>query len=865
MLLRQSILTHLLTWSLVSGIANVFDARADESISYEYDVRPILKTHCFHCHGEGGELFGGLDLRLRRLIVSGGESGTSLVPGQPDESLLLQRLVDGDMPPEEVSLRPSQTEVDLIEKWIATGANTHSEEPDDLSPDNYITAAERDYWAFQPIADPEPPAIDDMSRVRNGIDQFIQAKLSPLGLSVAEQADDQTLVRRVYLDMHGLPPTPAEVDAFVLDRSPNRFDRLLDRVLGSPRYGERWGRHWLDVAGYADSEGYTEDDPIRSDAYKYRDYVIDAINRDKPFDRFVIEQLAGDQLVPQPWKNLTAQQAELLTATGFLRMAPDGTASSAVDPTIARNDVVAKTIEITSSALLGLSVGCAQCHDHRYDPISQRDYYALRAIFEPALDCNDWKPPSKRRVSLYTEADHAKAAEIEKEAKAVLDKRSKKQTEYIEQTLQKELAKLDQDIRQSAEQAYRTPVKERTPEQKSLLAAHPSVNVSAGSLYLYDKSMADALKKMADQAAAIRAKKPKQEFVRALWEPAGKTPPKTHLFSRGDPTQPTDEINPAPLTVLTSIRNVEIPLDDPSRPTTGRRLAYAQWLTSGEHPLLARVIVNRIWMNHFGKGLVRTPDEFGNLGTAPSHPLLLDYLASRFVEGGWSVKRLHRLIMTSATYRQSSQRHPDADAQDPENHLYARMSVRRLEAEAIRDAALSISGELNSKFHGPPVPVMADRVGQFVIGKENLNAGRPGEVLPMHGEDLRRSVYVQVRRSRPLGVLEPFDLPRMEPNCASRASSTVSPQALLMMNSQFVVDRAAAFANRLRRDAGDDVDAQIKLAWRLAFARHPTAQDLEAAKLFIGEQSKLFADNPNQSTALFCQALLSSNQFLYVD
>ncbi len=602
---------------------------AAEPISYEQDVRPILKTHCFHCHGEGDELAGGLDLRLRRLIATGGDSGSALVEGKPDDSLLVERMHSGDMPPEEVPLRPNETEIATIEKWIAAGAIATQSEPDDLNPDDYITEQERSYWAFQPVQRPKLPVIRDETLVRTGVDRFVMSRLESSGLSISPQADRSSLVRRVYFDLLGLPPTPAEVDAFVLDKSLDAYERLVERALSSPHYGERWGRHWLDIAGYADSEGYTEDDPIRPWAYKYRDYVIAAFNDDLPFDQFIVEQLAGDQLIDLPWSNLTALQASRLAATGFLRMAPDGTGIGGVDQTVARNEVMAKTIQIVSSSLLGLSVGCAQCHSHRYDPISHEDYYAFRAIFEPSLDAKNWLAPANRRVSLYTDEDRAQAAELEQKAKAVLDARTKKQTEYIEATFQRELAKLDESLHQPITTAYRTAENDRTSAQKLLLKEHPSVNVSAGSLYLYDKPAADDLKKMADEANAIRAKKPKQEFVRAVWEPTDKPPSPTNLLLRGDPEQPDREVAPRELTVLTSARSVDIPADDPAHPTTGRRLAYARWLTSGDHPLVARVIVNRIWLNHFGQGLVATPTEFGALGSPPTHPELLDWLAER--------------------------------------------------------------------------------------------------------------------------------------------------------------------------------------------------------------------------------------------
>ncbi len=849
-----------------------------EEITYEKNVRPIFKTHCFQCHGEGGELQGGLDVRLRRLVAQGGDSGEAFVAGKPEESLLLQRLLAGEMPPEEASIRPTTDEIATIQQWIAGGAIASRLEPDDLDPDNYITEEERAFWAFQPVDRKQPPSVEAVERVRTPIDQFVIAKLSASSLSLSPDADARTLVRRVYFDLLGLPPAPEEVEAFVNDSSPNAYVKLLDRVLNSPHYGERWGRHWLDVAGYADSEGYTEDDPIRPAVYKYRDYVIRAFNDDKPFDQFVVEQLAGDELLTPPFKNLTSDQAEKLVATGFLRMAPDGTGVGGVDQNLARNDVMAKTIEIVSTSLLGLTVGCAQCHNHRYDPISHEDYHAIRAIFEPALDWKNWLVPAKRQISLYTDADRAKSAEIEAEALKLLDERTKKQDEYIEATFRRELAKLQESLHESITKARHTPEKNRTAEQNKLLKEHPSVNVTASSLYLYDKKAADELKKMADKANAIRQTKPKEEFVRAVWEPAGKALPTTFLFHRGDPEQPKQAIAPRELTVLTSAKSAALPVNDETLPTSGRRLAYAKWLTSGEHPLTARVIVNRIWLNHFGRGLVATPGDFGALGVEPTHPELLDWLASEFVASGWSVKELHRLIMNSTTYRQASLHHSAGDAVDADNLLYWRMAVRRLEAEAIRDTTLAISGELNNRAFGPAVPVMADTVGQWVIGQENLNAGRPGDVIPMKGEDLRRSIYIESRRSRPLSVMDPFDLPRMEPNCTSRSSSTVSPQSLMLMNSEFVLTRAKQFAERVRQEAGEDVAAQIKFAWQLAFAATPHDDELAEAVSFVQEQTQHFAANPPPETkdkqnadpagealASFCHALLSSNRFLYID
>ncbi len=860
-------------------------AMADSPLSYEKDVRPILKTHCFQCHGEAGAREGGLDLRLRRLALQGGDSGPAVTPGDAAASLLLQRMQAGEMPPETVQHRPTAAELALLEAWIAGGAPALRDEPADLDPDHYLTEEERSYWAFLPILRPAVPVVDGQPRVRTAIDAFILEKLESHHLTLAPDADRATLLRRVYLNLLGLPPPPEEVDAFLTDTSPDAYERRLDRLLASPQYGERWGRHWLDVAGYADSEGFTDEDPLRPDAFKYRDYVIRAFNADKPLDRFIVEQLAGDELIGSKLTDLTLAEVESLVATGFLRMAPDGTAAAGVDQNVARNEVLAQTLQIVTSSLLGLTVGCAQCHDHRYDPISQADYYALRAVFEPAYDWKNWRTPAQRRVSLYTDADREQSKTIEAAAKQVEAQRAVKQQAFIDAVFQQELAKLPEELREPVRAARDTPEKERTAEQQQLVKAHPSVNVTAGSLYLYDKKAADELQKMADEAAKLRGTKPKEEFVRALWEPADRTPPQTFLFFRGDHEQPRQELAPAELAVLAQHEPCELPVDDPDLPSTGRRLAYARWLTQPKHPLPARVLANRIWLHHFGRGLVATPGDFGQLGSRPSHPDLLDWLASELIASDWSTKHLHRLIMTSSVYRQSSVPAATVDGPDPaevdaENVWLSHYRVRRVDAETLRDCLLAVSGQANWRQFGPAVPVMADTVGQFVIGIENLNAGRPGPVIDMKGEQYRRSVYVQFRRSRPLSMLEPFDAPSMEPNCTVRSSTTVATQSLLLMNSEFLLERAEALAERARHEAGDELADQVRFAWRLVFASSPSETELSAACGFVTDQAGHFAEvaantpvakgseprDPRlDSLTSFCHAILSSNRFLYLD
>lgn len=857
------------------------------AVTFEKHVRPILKAHCFHCHGEAGEKEGGLDVRLRRFLIKGGDSGPALNPGHAAKSLILKRLRTGEMPPGKKKL--AKKEIETIERWIASGAKTARPEPKTIGDGPIITAEERSFWSFQPVKKPAVPVVKNHAQVRNPIDAFLLKKLEAKSLEYSQPADRRTLIRRATFDLHGLPPTPAEITAFENDNRPDAYERLIERLLNSPRYGERQGRRWLDLAGYADSEGYVAADTLRPWAYKYRDYVVRSFNLNKPFDRFVIEQLAGDELLKPPYRNLKRSDIEKLTATGFLRMAPDGTGNGGVDQTVARNQVVADTMQIVGSTLLGITVNCAQCHDHRYDPIPQTDYYRMRAIFEPALAPKSWRSPARRRVSLYTNADKNKAAKIESAAKKIDADRLKKQTAYIDRTFKKELAKLPEKIRDEARKARKTPKSKRTAAQKTLMRKYPSLNVSAGSLYLYDRKAANDLKAIAAKAAKLRATKPTEEFVRALTEIPGKIPA-THFFFRGDPKQPKQTLTPAGLTVLSGESETEqtsftsIPTNDKSRKTTGRRLAFAKRLTNGRHPLFARVIVNRVWRDHFGKGIVDTPSDFGRLGERPTHPQLLDWLAAEFSpksgkrkakSGGWDLKNLHRLIMTSAAYRQVSKRTSQLDAVDPDNRLLGRMSIRRLDAEGLRDSLLAVSGRLNDKMYGKPVPVMEDPVGRIVLGKPNKDGeGRNGKAIPLNGNEYRRSVYIQVRRSQPLGVLSTFDGAVMTPNCERRNSSTVTPQSLMLMNDDFVLARCKDLATRLQTECGTDQAKQIRRVWQLTYGRPANDSQLNGAIAFLKDQAKQIVlrnkdksklDTKHLALASLCQALVSSNEFLYID
>ena len=884
------LLVGLLLSLLIPGTASRLSA-ADAPLTYEGDIRPILRTHCFDCHGAEKEKRGKLDLRLRRLMVAGGEGGPAIVPGSPQKSRLLARLTAGEMPPGDKKVPAA--EIETIRKWIAAGAPTARPEPDRLPDGLGITPEERSWWSFIPLKRPIVPAHDASQRIRTPIDALLKQAMGDRRLGFSPDADSRTLARRAYLDLLGRPPTPEELAAFVADTASDAWERLIDRLLANPQYGERWGRHWLDIAGYADSEGVTNKDVVRSEAWKFRDYVIRAINANRRFDRFITEQLAGDELLKGSRDKLDAGGVELMTATGFLRMAADGTGSGADGPA-ARNQVVSDTLKIVSTALMGVSLGCAQCHDHRYDPISQDDYYRIRAVFEPALNPAAWKNPGQRKLSLYDDTKKAQAASIEAEAKTLEGERNKKRDTYIAQALAKELAGFDEPLRGKLKVAKATADKKRSAEQKALLKKYPKLNVTGGNLYQYNQKHADEIKAFDKRIQAIRSRKPKQEFLRVLMEVPGQVPV-TKLFHRGDHRQPRHEVAPGGLTVTAPDgQRLVIEPNDKKRPSTGRRLAWARWLTSGRHPLVGRALVNRIWMHHFGRGLVNTPGEFGKMGEKPTHPVLLDWLATEFADSGWDLKRFHRLIMRSTVYRQVST-HSDAfAAADPENIFYWRKPVFRMDAETIRDSILAVNGRLITKFYGPPVPVKEDAVGQIVIGIDKKAASnRPGNDIPLKGEDLRRSVYIQVRRSRPLAMLRTFDAPVMETNCDRRVPSTSASQSLMMMNSKFILDSSQDFATRLggtvpawvtvpdgltgiATDEQQMTARRVAWAWQLAYNRAPADEELIAAMAFLDDQLDFIKKNPDQqkgnkipSKVLvlvnLCQALLGSNEFLYID
>jgi hypothetical protein len=685
--------------------------------------------------------------------------------------------------------------------------------------------------AFRPVARPSVP--DVKGKARTDVDRFVLAALEAKGLSLNPEADRATLVRRVSFDLTGLPPTVAEIEQFLADKGPDAYEKMVDRYLASPHYGERWGKFWLDAAGYADSNGYFNADSDRPLAWKYRDYVVKSFNADKPYDRFVKEQLAGDELAGYvPGGDVTPAMVEALTATHFLRNAPDGTGESDGNPDEVRTDrftVLEGNVQNLMNCLLGLTVQCARCHDHKFEPLTQAEYYGLQALLFPVYNPEKWSKPNDRVVTVGTKAEVAEAVRknqlIDRQVKAAKDGLA----------------------------AFADPLREQFLDELKQ-KKEPAKKVSDDDLAKRFPEYA-ALRERVQKTVAEREKdRPKPEKIAAFVETDPK-PAVHHVLKRGQHNQPGDEVQPGVPAALSTAKNAFVVAPRPDgRVSTGRRTAFANWVASPENPLFARVMANRVWQHHFGTGLVATPDNLGLSGARPSHSGLLDFLAAEFVATKWSVKALHRLILTSAVYRQSSAPRDGLDAIDPDNRLLSHFPLRRLDAEAVRDAMLSVSGELDAQVGGPYVP--SKRTGEGVV---EIDEKAPGA----H----RRSVYLQQRRTQGVTFLQLFDSPAIVSTCGKRTPSTVPLQSLAMLNSEFARARAKAFAARLAREA-EDSEKRLALAYRLACSRAPTKDEIGACEKFLARQRDVYAkekDADARAWADLCQALLASNAFLYVE
>jgi len=889
------------------GGVRVTSQQAASDLAFEKQVRPILKAHCFHCHGEEPELAGGLDLRLVRLMLSGGESGSAIVAGDLAQSHLWQRIATEEMPPGPKKL--SDKERTTIGDWILQGARTARPEPESPA-DARFTEEELSHWSFQPVIRPQVPGMPAEYLHLEPIDRFVMQSLQQRGLTLAPQADRAALLRRLSFNLTGLPPTPEELSYFLQDNSPDAYQKLTERLLASPQYGVRWARHWLDVAGYAESEGQLVGDRTRPHAWRYRDYVVDAMNRDIPYDQFLAEQLAGDQLIQGPVDPNNDEHARLLAATGLLQMTVDLTQTD--DTLLNRNQVVADTLATVTSTVLGLTVACAQCHDHRYDPISIEDYYRVRAVFDPVMSIHQWKKPSERLIDMTNEAARAERTRIEAEAVAVQEEISSRRRAHCQTIQDREILAAPEEVRELLRNAVNTPADQQSSDQKALLDRYPtvrSIDWIIGQLVEYDNKAYRAFEEEEKKVAAIRQTKPIDRMLMTVRD--SEQPTASHVLFRGDPKSPTAQVRPGELAVLTRGREMhglsadtihnniwvtksvtakaestpqDIGSDKPQ--ATHRRLAYARQLTDGTHPLVARVIVNRIWQHHFGQGLVRTPGDFGLNGQPPTHPELLDWLADDLVQHGWSLKHLHRRIVHSLVYRQVSGMDETPDAlstsweSDPENRWFSRMNLRRLDAEALRDAILSVSGQLSDRLSGPSVLIEEDAEGKTVIGSRILRDGLLAGVQEVDEQARRRSLYLSAHRSLQLNMLQTFDLPTMNPNCQQRASSTVAQQALLLMNDPWVLDAADKMALRAAALGASEEVSAIDSAYRLAFGLPPTERERELSQQFLDQQTELFRHVPDpewqkrlseqpqaaehRGLASLCQMLMASNRFMYL-
>lgn len=819
-------------------------------------VQAVLTARCAECHNQR-KRSGQLNLATAIGLARGGESGHVIVAGDLDDSLLWQRIDADDMPPEAPL---GDSERLLIRGWISAGAHGLP-----AAADVGRAGDGADHWAFQPAVAPPVPNVRDESRVENDVDRFVQAKLEERGLTLGPEASRATLIRRVSFDVTGLPPTPDEVEQFVGDDQAGAYQRMVERYLASPHYGERWGRHWLDAAGYADSNGYFNADTDRPLAYRYRDYVIRSLNDDKPLDRFLTEQLAGDELAGyRPGADVTPDVLDLYIATHFLRNSQDGTDSSDGNPDellLDRFTVLEGTIEIIGQSLLGLTLQCARCHDHKFEPITQREYYQLQAIFYPAYCPDQWVKAAERTLTVGTHTqreEHAAAlARIDAEIAALNESLAAAARPLRERLIDARLAALSDEVRAALESARDKPEDQRSEQEQVLLNEHQEC------LEVNDEQLDERFGHLAEfrgivqaKVAALEAERPAPlERVAVLTEVTD-DPPAHHVLLRGVYKARGDEVAPGVPAVLCRTSDAyTVPPRRQGQYSSGRRLAFARWLTDSSHPLLARVTVNRIWQNHFGQGLVASSDNFGYTGSEPTHPELVDYLATHFVECGWSLKELHRLILCSRVYRQTSAPSDAALAIDPHNMFLWRYPLRRLDAESLRDAILAASGLLDNKMYGPYVPTERQSDGSVVVSDD-----QPGRY--------RRSLYLQQRRTQLSSLLEVFDAPIMVTGCARRPVSTVPLQSLELLNGSLVMQCAESLAARLADEAGDDQSAKVLRAFLLTTGRQPSVEERGAIDAFIASQSALYAEQENADSLVWrdlCQMLLASNSFLYVE
>lgn len=928
---RPSLVRNLVVLAAFSLLCPVSDAAEDVAVSssnsqklefFENHIRPFLIEHCIECHSTA-DPNGGLRLDSRSGWMAGGDSGSAIEPGDAYHSRLITAIRYDDpnlqMPP---SGPLPKAEVKLLEQWIADGAFDPRElaaenpsaqkRPTGMSPDEG-----RQFWSFQPVQQPTVPDLQADPWIRNPIDAFVREQTNSNNLTPAPESDRSTQIRRITYNLIGLPPTPAQLTAFLADTRPDAYERLVDALLDSPQYGERWGRHWLDVARYADSNGLDENLAFGT-AWRYRDYVINSFNSDKPFDQFIVEQIAGD-LLP------TINQ-ETKTATGFLVLGAKVLAEP--DREKLTMDTIDEQVDTVGKAFLGLTLGCARCHDHKFDPILQSDYYALAVIFKSTKtfgDTNFGAIKHWHEHPFATEAERQEIAQVKNEIaakKAAANSFKSQAMAKVRTTAQAnaanylaasalipagaslvEVSKVADQFQlhprilhhcrthldfnrgqpffaqwhQLIEAAY-SPEQLQTHYSEIFSQAKATEGKPQAANKSSDANLSDAQLDLVqhawnalNDASGFLAVPPQPEFALDLetLEQYYTLLEEARIFESSAPDLPSamgvseaQTLTSLPIHIRGSHRNLGEPIErrfpkvfdgSISTPVFPRhqsgRLELANWIASTSNPLTARVIVNRVWRWHFGTGLVETTENFGVMGDAPSHPRLLDWLAHHFMESGWSIKHLHRLILNSSTYRQSSLHPLDGQQSqiDPENKTLWKFPLQRLDAEQIRDAILFSGNRLDQSTFGKTVPL---RNRQFVFDHTSIDHTRY--------ESLRRAIYLPVIRNNVYTFFEQFDFPDPTTPTGNRHATVVAPQALLLLNDNLVVDAAEDFATRVCRDAKSQED-RIGLAYEIAFSRPPTAAELDTAKDFIGD-----ATDDSHAWSLFCHGLLASNEFIYL-
>ena len=862
-------------------------AHAAAPPQFERDVLPILARHCHECHG-AKKPKRGLDLRSITSLVEGGLSGLVAVPGKPEQSYLLHMVRREAMPPRGRK-KLSKQEIETIQSWIVAGmpANTPYTIP---TPTDLVSDDDRDHWAFRKLARPRVPAVKMTDVIITPIDAFIESRLEKAGLALAETADRHTLHRRLMLDLLGRPPTPAEQDQFLSDTRPDAWESRVDAVLSSPEFGQRFGRHWLDVAGYADTVGFDHVPTqviLTEGKWRYRDYVIDALNSDHPFDRFLREQLAGDEMVDwREAKQYTPEMVRHLVATGFLRTARDQTHEGVGVITPNYYEVLFETMDVVAGGLMGLSVKCARCHDHKFDAIPQRDYYRLMASLVTSYNPTDWRPVfrfdntvnerSLLDVSVTTkkriDAENAKLnAEIAARNNRIKSARQAARTRVLE----KKRATVPREIRADVVAAIGTDGKKRNDVQKFL--AERFEKLLAVSDQDTNAALSDAeqatISTAQQEIAGLELQRRSYGRIQALFD-VGK-PPTTFILTRGDHRFPAAPVQPGYLSVLSDTpRDVVMQPARVNKTSSGRRLALARWLTrrgTRAGSLVTRVLVNRFWQAIFGRGLVESSGDFGIQGTPPSHPLLLDWLAGEFQHHGWRAKPLLKLILVSQTYRQTSRPAPSprlavADRVDPDNRLLWRMPMRRLESEAIRDSLLAVADQLDRSLGGPPVPQAAHSDGSITINTSSLK--RPHDRW-------RRTVYMVTRRGYSITLLQVFDQPSILTTCSNRESSAVPLQSLTMINGPFVNGIASRITTQVLESSdgpieGKQWEAIIRELYRRTLCRDPDAEEIRLCRAaWIDNRASLVAEGKTRIEAdrlavvEVCHTLLNTSEFLY--